>query len=65
MVMPVGPIRFRCEKCGSTQWDPGYSDAIYRRSCQCGSTDFELTRAPIPESLWPLARAVLKILPKR
>lgn len=65
MIMPTGPLQFRCRKCSRTQWSPGYSDVVYRQSCQCGSTDFELWRAPIPKSLWQLARAVLKILPKR
>ena len=66
MVMPIGPTRLQCTKCGSKEWIPGYSDAIFSQPClKCGSTDFDFLHVHMPRSLWPLVRALIEIIPKR
>jgi len=62
MIMPVGPVRLQCKKCGRTHWESGYSDVIYIVPCpKCGGMELDHTHhSPrIPRVLWSLTRTVI------
>ena len=62
MVMPVGPVRLQCKKCGRTHWEPWYSDAIYIVPFpKCGGTELDhVHHSPrVPRALWPMVRTIL------